>query len=111
MTEAAGEAANLTELPNRGILKVAGEDRVAFLQGLVSNDVAKVAPGHAVYACLLTAQGKFLHDFFLVADGDALLIECEGDRRDDLLRRLKAFKLRSKIDLEDVTERFAVLAA
>ena len=48
----------LTELPERGVIEVAGEDRVAFLQGLVSNDVAKVAPGHAVWAALLTPQGK-----------------------------------------------------
>src|ERR1700719_2079252 len=93
-------------LPDRGVLRVSGEDRVAFLQGLVSNDVAAVAPDHAVYACLLTPQGKFLHDLFLITDGDSLLIECESPRRDDLMRRLKTFKLRSKVDVADATDEF-----
>ena len=88
-------------LPNRGFLRLSGPDRLTFLQGLVSNDVNKVAPGHAVYSCLLTPQGKFLHDFFLIADGDSLLIECEADRRADLAQRLKMYKLRSKIEIAE----------
>jgi folate-binding protein YgfZ len=88
-------------LPNRGFLRLSGPDRLTFLQGLVSNDVNKVAPGRAVYSCLLTPQGKFLHDFFLVADGDSLLVECEADRRADLAQRLKMYKLRSKIEITE----------
>lgn len=99
-----------TALPDRGVLRVSGEDRVGFLQGLVSNDVAAVAPDRAIYACLLTPQGKFLHDFFLIADGDSLLIECEAPRRNDLMRRLKTFKLRSKVEIADATDRFVVAA-
>jgi len=88
-------------LPGRGFLRLSGEDRLKFLQGLVSNDVDAVAPGHAVYSCLLTPQGKFLHDFFLIADGDSLLIECEADRRADLAQRLRMYKLRSKIEIAE----------
>jgi folate-binding protein YgfZ len=88
-------------LPNRAFLRLSGQDRLSFLQGLVSNDVAKVAPGNAVYACLLTPQGKFLHDFFLITDGDSLLIDCEADRRADLAQRLKMYKLRSKIEIAE----------
>lgn len=96
-------------LPNRGFLRLSGEDRLKFLQGLISNDVNAVAPGHAVYSCLLTPQGKFLHDFFLIADGDSLLIECEADRRADLAQRLKMYKLRSKIEIAEAD--YAVFAA
>jgi folate-binding protein YgfZ len=53
-------------LPNRAVLRLSGPDRLTFLQGLVSNDVNAAAPGRAVYSCLLTPQGKFLHDFFLI---------------------------------------------
>src|SRR5579862_3642292 len=88
-------------LPGRGFLRLSGEDRLKFLQGLVSNDVNEAVPGHAVYGCLLTPQGKFLHDFFLIADGDSLLIECEADRRADLAQRLKMYKLRSKIEIAE----------
>ena len=89
----------IVRLPDRGFLRLSGPDRVKFLQGLVSNDVEAVAPGRAAYACLLTPQGKFLHDFFLIADGESLLIDCEAGRRDDLAQRLKVYKLRSKIEI------------
>ncbi len=85
--------------PNRGLIAISGEDRVSFLQGLVTNDVG----AGPVYACLLTAQGRFLHDFFVVPDGDRLLIDCEADRRDDLIRRLKQFRLRAKVEIEEET--------
>src|ERR1700723_3837331 len=104
------ELSGFVRLPNRGFLRLSGPDRLTFLQGLVSNDVNKVAPGQAVYSCLLTPQGKFLHDFFLIApDDDSLLIECEADRRADLAQRLKIYKLRSKIEIGEAD--YAVFAA
>lgn len=93
----------------RGVLRIAGEDRVTFLQGLVTNDVAKAAAGQAVYAALLTAQGRFLHDFFIVPQGDALLIDCELDRRADLIRRLAMYKLRAKVTIEDKSAALSVV--
>ena len=97
-------------LPGRGAVTVTGDDRVAFLQGLVSNDVDRVAPDRAVHAAFLTAQGKYLHDFFIVALGDGLVLDCEADRRGDLLRRLRLYRLRSKVDLRDTGDAFAVFA-
>jgi folate-binding protein YgfZ len=98
-------------LPDRGVIRLSGPDGRTFLQGLVSNDVTRVAADRAIYSALLTPQGKFLHDFFLAAEGDALLIECEGARAADLARRLKMFKLRSKIALDDAGAGLAVAAA
>jgi folate-binding protein YgfZ len=86
---------------DRALISLSGEDRQAFLQGLVSNDVAKVTPTRAIYAAFLTAQGKYLHDIFIAADGERLLIECEAARRADLLRRLSLYKLRSKVVLAE----------
>ncbi|WP_029008899.1 YgfZ/GcvT domain-containing protein [Azospirillum halopraeferens] len=106
-----GTAAGYTILDQRGVLAVGGEDRSGFLQGLVSNDVRRVAPDRVIYTLFLTAQGKYLHDFFLAAGDDALLLDVEAARRDDLLRRLKMYKLRSKITLEDRTDRLAVAVA
>ena len=93
----------------RGILRIAGEDRVPFLQGLVTNDVTKAAAGQAVYSALLTAQGRFLHDFFIIPEANALLIDCEAERRADLTRRLTMYKLRAKVTIEDRTASLAVL--
>lgn len=95
-------------LENRGFLRIDGPDRVDFLQGLVSNDVTKVSAGQAGYGAFLTAQGKFLFDFFLVADGDALVLDTEGGRVDDFFRRLRMYRLRSRIDLSQGGYRAAV---
>ncbi|MDZ4737555.1 MAG: folate-binding protein [Rhodospirillaceae bacterium] len=86
---------------SRGVLKVAGEDRYAFLQGLVSNDVMHATTERAIWAAFLTPQGKYLHDFFIAVSGDAFLLDCEADRRQDLLRRLSLYKLRSKVTVAD----------
>lgn len=83
-------------LPHRALIAVHGEDRIAFLQGLVSNDMARVESGAAVWAAFLTPQGKFLHEFFAVPHGDAVLLECERARRDDLITRLSRYRLRAK---------------
>lgn len=86
----------IASLPARGVVRLAGPDRVSFLQGLVSNDVAGPLP---VWAALLTPQGKWLHDFFVVPDGEALLLDCEAARAEDLAARLKKFRLRAKVEL------------
>ncbi|MBN8928691.1 MAG: folate-binding protein YgfZ [Rhodospirillales bacterium 69-11] len=86
-------------LPHRGVIAVTGEDRVSFLQGLVSNDVALAAPGRAVWAGLLTPQGKWLADFFILSDGDRLLLDCEAAQLPMLLPRLSRFRLRARVGL------------
>lgn len=93
---------------DRGLIRIEGPDARAFLQGIVSNDVNKVSPARAVYAALLTPQGKYLHDFFIAELDGALVIDCEAARRDDLLRRLSRFKLRSKVSLAPGPEGYAV---
>lgn len=91
--------AQFTPLPHRAIVRVSGDDRTSFLQNLVSNDMTRVQGGAAVWAALLTPQGKFLHEFFAVAHHDAVLLECERARRDDLVTRLARYKLRAKVSL------------
>lgn len=88
-----------TVLPHRGLIAVRGEDRISFLQGLVSNDMTRVQAGTAVWSAFLTPQGKFLHEFFVVPHHDAVLLECERERRDDLVTRLSRYKLRAKVSL------------
>ncbi|MDF1748405.1 MAG: folate-binding protein [Alphaproteobacteria bacterium] len=88
------------ELTGRGLITLSGDDRVSFLQGLVSNDVTKLESGRALWSALLTAQGKFRHDFFLIPDGDRILIDCEGaDRLMDLGQTLRRYVLRADAQL------------
>src|SRR5438309_11760106 len=93
---------NFILLDGRGILAVSGPDRRIFLQGLVSNDVDKVAADRAVYAALLTAQGKYLHDFIMAAAGEAIWLDGERARLADLKRRLSVYRLRAKATLDDM---------
>jgi folate-binding protein YgfZ len=95
---------NFVVLEDRGIVAVSGPDRRAFLQGLVSNDVDKIAADRAVYAALLTAQGKYLHDFIMAAAGEAIWLDAEAARLADLKRRLSIYRLRAKVTLDELPE-------
>ncbi len=88
-------------LDDRGVLAVSGPDRRAFLQGLVSNDVDKVGRESARYAALLTAQGKYLHDFIMVEVGESLWLDAEASRLTDLKKRLSLYRLRAKTSLDE----------
>ncbi|HBK05522.1 MAG TPA: folate-binding protein [Acetobacteraceae bacterium] len=101
---------NLTPLPQRGVIAVEGEDRVAFLQGLVSNDVEAAVPGRAVWAALLTPQGKWLADFFIFADADRLLLDCESEQIPMLLQRMARYRLRMKVSLRAEPDLFVSVA-
>jgi len=84
---------------NRAVLVVAGEDRRTFLQGLISNDIAKAGSERAIWAAFLTPQGKFLWDLFIVEHGDAFLIDVEADRADEFRKKLSLYKLRAKVTI------------
>ena len=88
-----------TTLADRAVVRLSGEDVRGFLQGLVTSDVAGELP---VWAGLLTPQGKCLFDFFVWADGEDLLLDCEADAADDLIKRLTVYRLRRPIRIERV---------
>ena len=89
-----------TMLPDRALLRLAGDNVREFLQGLVTSDVAALNDAHPVWAGLLTPQGKALFDFILWADGDAVLIDCEADQAAALAKRLMLYRLRRAITIE-----------
>ncbi len=103
--------AMIAELPGRGVIEVAGADRIGFLNGLVSNDVAKAAPGQAVWAALLTAQGRYLTDFFVFYDDERLLLEAPLVAVAELIRRLNRYKLRAEVRLAELSGTLKVYAA
>lgn len=85
-----------TTLTNRAVLRLSGDDVRGFLEGLVTNVVTGELP---VWAGLLTPQGKCLFDFVVCADGEDLLLDCEADAADDLIKRLAIYRLRRKIEI------------
>ncbi len=97
-------------LLNRSVLAITGDEAKAFLQGLISNDIEKAGPDRAIYAALLTPQGKCLFDFFIVESGTdgRLLLDVEAERATALTQRLTMYKLRAKVDIADVSGDFGV---
>lgn len=95
----------IAALPERAVIRISGDDRVTFLQGLVSNDVAAVAPGRAVWAALLTPQGKWLADFFVLTENADLLLDVERAQLPLLTGRLARFRLRSKVSIDVADDR------
>ncbi|CAA9506822.1 MAG: tRNA-modifying protein YgfZ [uncultured Sphingomonadaceae bacterium] len=86
-----------TTLIDRALLRLSGEDVRGFLQGLVTNDTAQLAPDRPLWAGLLTAQGKALFDFILWSDGEDVLVDCEAEQAAALARRLTLYRLRRPI--------------
>jgi folate-binding protein YgfZ len=86
-----------TTLADRALLRLSGEEVSGFLQGLVTSDLALLAPERPLWAGLLTPQGKALFDFLLWADGDDVLVDCEAGAAADLARRLTLYRLRRRI--------------
>lgn len=83
----------------RRVYRITGADRVTFLQGLVSNDARRLAEG-PVYAALLTPQGKYLADFLLVPQGDAILLDVAAGLAEGLVKRLTMYRLRAAVQIE-----------
>lgn len=100
----------LAHLPHRGVIELTGAARVSFLNGLVSNEVANAGAGRAVWAALLTPQGKYLADFFVFATEQALLLDVLASDIPLLLTKLRRFKLRSAVELADVSAHYGVYA-
>jgi folate-binding protein YgfZ len=86
-----------TTLTDRAVVRLSGDDVRTFLQGLVTSDVTGSLP---IWAGLLTPQGKCLFDFILWADGEDLLLDCEAEAADDLIKRLTLYRLRRPIRIE-----------
>ncbi|MCF6215683.1 MAG: folate-binding protein [Emcibacter sp.] len=98
-------------LENRAILALSGSDRKNFLQGLITNDINAISDNSAIYAALLTPQGKYLHDFFIIEKDDTIFLDCERGRMADIHRRLMMYRLRADVNIMDCSEKYAVLAS
>ena len=101
MTEAATNKAGLALLPDRGVVSVTGPEARAFLDNLITNDMALLDSLDAIHAGLLTPQGKILFAFFVVKTPTGYLLETALDKSVDLAKRLTLYKLRAKVEIKD----------
>jgi tRNA-modifying protein YgfZ len=99
-------------LPDRGLIELRGPDAAHFLQGLVTNDVEKCLPGAATFAGLLTPKGKIIVDFLAYRrDPETFWIDAPLSSAADLVKRLSLYRLRAKVEIADLSERYAIGAA
>ncbi|MGD0141842.1 MAG: folate-binding protein [Rhizomicrobium sp.] len=92
-------AMTIARLDDRAVLAISGPDARGFLQGLITNDVARLGENAPLYAALLTPQGKILFDFLLFADGEGVLLDCEAGTCEAVRKRLSMYRLRAKVEI------------
>ncbi|MBT4517457.1 MAG: folate-binding protein YgfZ [Cryomorphaceae bacterium] len=101
---------NVYILDDRAILYLNGEDAKEFLQNLISNDINKVSGNNSCFTSLLSPQGKFLYEFIIIKYKSGYLIDCEKSQADGLFKQLSIYKLRSKVEVLNLSNEFVVAA-
>ena len=101
---------NVYILDDRAILYINGEDAKEFLQNLISNDINKVSDVNSCFSSLLTPQGKFLYEFIIVKHKSGYLLDCEKPQAEELFKQLYLYKLRSKVEILNLSNEFVVAA-
>lgn len=96
--------------PKLAVISVAGRDRVRWLNGMISNNVRDLAPGHGIYAFVLNAQGQIQGELYVFSLGETMLITMEEQQKDTLLPLLRRYIIMDKVELQEVTEQFTVFA-
>ncbi len=101
---------NVYILDDRAILYLNGEDTKEFLQNLISNDINKVNQNNSCFSSLLSPQGKFLYEFIIIKHKSGYIIDCEKSQVDGLYKQLSIYKLRSKVEILNLSNEFVVAA-
>ena len=99
---------NVYILDDRSVLYISGEDAKKFLQNLISNDINKVTDNFSCFASLLTPQGKFLFEFIIVKHKQGYFIDCEKFQAENFLKQLTLYKLRSKVEILNLSNEFVI---
>jgi len=94
-------------LEDRGFIQVTGAEAKDFLQNIVTNDVEKVTSSSSVFSSILTPQGKYLFEFFIIKLKDSYLIECEKESTEEIIKLLNYYKLRSKVDFANLNKKYS----
>ncbi len=95
-------------LENRGLISVTGEDAKEFLQNLITNDINKVSNTSSIFSGLLSPQGKYLYDFFVIKKENGYIIDCDGSTSKEFVHNLSKYKVRSKVTITDLSSNYVV---
>ena len=102
------EKDQITILEDRGLISVEGVEAKDFLHNIVSNNVEKVNESNSVFSGIFTAQGKYLYEFFIIKNKEEYLLDCDNDLKEELIKHLLKYKLRSKIEIKDLSSSYVV---
>ena len=95
-------------LEKRGVILISGEDSKDFLQNIVTNDMNKVSHKNSIFSALLTPQGKYLNEFFIIKKSEGYLLDCSENSTEELIKDLSKYKLRSKVQIKDLSSEFVI---
>ena len=95
-------------LENRGLISIIGEDAREYLQNIITNDIDKVSRSSSIFSALLSPQGKYLFDFFVIKNDRGYLLDCDGNSVKSLIDNLSKYKIRSKIEVKDISSSYVV---
>ena len=99
---------NIFKIKNNTLILIEGDEKFKFIQGIISNDITLLKKKKSIYSSILTPQGRFIYDFFITYWKDNFLLECHKLNSEELLKKLKLYKLKSKVNfkIEDNFEIF-----
>jgi len=103
------EEGALFDLSDRVKLRITGADRLRYLNGQITNDLRKATDASAIRACVLNAKGRINADVFLITEGESFIVDAEAEMREQLLARLERYVIADDVQIEDVTDEFALL--
>tara|TARA_B100000767_G_scaffold157180_1_gene147766 strand:- start:861 stop:1754 length:894 start_codon:yes stop_codon:yes gene_type:complete len=95
-------------LEDQGLISVEGPDAKDFLQNIISNNIEKVSESSSVFSGIFTAQGKYLYEFFIIKNNESYFLDCDGAFKEELIKHLSKYKLRSKIEIKDLSLSYVI---
>jgi len=95
-------------LEDRGLIAIRGPDAQDFLQNIISNDIEKVSESNSIFSGIFTAQGKYLYEFFIIKNNESYFLDCDGVFKEELIKNLSKYKLRSKIEIKDLSSSYVI---
>jgi len=95
-------------LEDQGLISVEGPDAKDFLQNIISNNIEKVSESSSIFSGIFTAQGKYLYEFFIIKNNESYFLDCDGAFKEELIKHLSKYKLRSKIEIKDLSSSYVI---
>ena len=95
-------------LEDQGLISVGGPDAKDFLQNIISNDIEKVSESNSIFSGIFTPQGKYLYEFFIIKNNESYFLDCDNTFKEELIKHLSKYKLRSKIEIKDLSSSYVI---